>query len=427
MKRATRQTTPIQPEYQPDIQRVLAEMEALPMPDRAWIELYVLAPGGWVELEKDDLVQSDDELIGMVKKLGADSLLRFLQRQRISDDPDLCMDKDDPNFNRMSDFILLHADKLLNTNDADAVLACEYVQRDSGGVDPAWPIGAALLQPVRAHKILHDALTHETRTYETAAGELAGALWRVCGPVEIPFLVNWFYTGLPTASEYMHQPVAFLWAVEVAGRPDTKQLMTALVKDPRFDHTDWDTLKELLTIVNANHSTPLVYESDIYGAQRNGLFDERIVLANWRNLLRREYGVPEEPRPAAWAVPEQVVAQPAWSVPIPGQKILGGKWRLAPSPDGQWLALLSHEIVSLWRIDTGKLAWQPPSSQLRADAYPAVAGGVAFTVTGQLLTFDHGDNGRFLSWDLATHLETKNVLLRRSITPKVLFLLCALV
>ena len=34
MKRATRQITPIQPEYRPDIQRVLAEMKALPTPDR---------------------------------------------------------------------------------------------------------------------------------------------------------------------------------------------------------------------------------------------------------------------------------------------------------------------------------------------------------------------------------------------------------
>ena len=411
MRRATRQTTPIQPEYQPDIQRVLAEMEALPMPDRAWTEFYVLTPEGWYEPDPQDMVVSANTLLGMIKGLGPDALLHFLQRQPVSDDPDLRTDKDDPDFVRMSNFILLHADKLLSTNDAEALRACEYVQRDSGGIDPAWPIGAALLQPARAHEILRDALAHETRTYETASGELAGALWRIRGPAEIPFLVNWFYTVSPTAAEPMHQPVAILWGVEMAARPDTKQLMAALVKDPRFDRTDWDVLKEILTIVNASRTTPLVKKSDIYDAQPNGLLNERIVLGNWRNLLRHEYGLPEEPLPAALAVPEQVLTQPAWSAAIPRQKDLAGQWRLVPSPDGQWLALLSYELVTVWRTDTGKLAWQPPSFPSRADGYPTVAGDVAFTAAGQLLMFDQGDYGRFRTWNLATHQEISKVLL----------------
>ena len=131
---------------------------------------------------------------------------------------------------------------------------------NSGGVNPAWAIGASLVQPARAGKILHDALAHETRSYETAAGELAGALWRIRGPAELDFLVNWFYTGLPTANGPMNQPVAFLWEVAAAARPDTKQLIAALVKDPRFNHTDWESLKEVLKIVNAGRSTPLVPE-----------------------------------------------------------------------------------------------------------------------------------------------------------------------
>ena len=37
---------------------------------------------------------------------------------------------------------------------------------------------------------------------------------------------------------------------------------------------------------------------------------------------------------------------------------------------------------------------------------------MAFTAAGQLLIFDHGDDGRFRTWDLATHQETNKVLLR---------------
>ena len=295
MKRATRQTIPIQPKYQPDIQRVLAGIKALPMPDRAWTELYVLAPGGWIEFEKEDLVTQDGELLAMIKELGPESLLHFLQHQKISDDPDLLMDKDDRDFIRMSNFILRHADQLLRPEDSDALLACEYVEHDSGGINPAWAIGAALVQPALAGEILHDALAHETRTYETAAGMLAGALWRIRGPAEMDFLVDWFYETLPTAREPMHQPVAFLWEVKAAARPDTKQLIAALVKDPRFDTTDWNTLREMLTVVNASRAAPLVKERDIYAAQPNGMLDEKKILPAWRNLLRREYGLPEQP------------------------------------------------------------------------------------------------------------------------------------
>jgi hypothetical protein len=45
MKRATRETDPIQPEYRADIDRVMADMRALSSPDGLWIQLYVLAPG----------------------------------------------------------------------------------------------------------------------------------------------------------------------------------------------------------------------------------------------------------------------------------------------------------------------------------------------------------------------------------------------
>lgn len=409
MKRATRQTTPIQPEYRMDIQSVIAEMESLPMPDRAWMQLYVLAPEGWFEFEKDNLVTTDGELIAVAKKLGPALLLRFLQRQKVSDDPGLLLDKDNPEFVRISNFILRHADQLLRSEDCEALLACQSVMHNSGGVNPAWVIGASLVQPARAGEILHHALAQETRSYETAAGELAGALWRIRGPAELDFLVNWFFTDLPTANGPMNQPVAFLWEVAAAARSDTKHLIAALVKDPRFNHTDWETLKELLKIVNAGRSTPLVPESDIYDAQPNRLADVRRIYPEWRNQLRREYSLPEESLPTSLAVPEQVLSQPAWSVPLPQQENLAGQWRLVPSPDGQWLALLSHKIVTLWQADTGKLAWQPPSFQARADGYPTLAGDVAFTASGQLLIFDHRDYGRFLAWDLATHQETSKV------------------
>jgi hypothetical protein len=402
LKRATRQTTPIQPEYQPDIQRVLAEMAALPMPDRAWTELYVLAPEGFYESDSEDMVVSADVLLGMIKGLGPDALLHFLQRDTISDDPDLAPDKDSSDFVRMSNFILMHADKLLRPQDADAVLACEYVLRGSGAVNAAWAIGAALADPTRASKILRHALTAQTdreNQYEDDAGEVTGALWRIRGPAELHFLVNWFYTAQPMMNDPDGQQIAFFWGVEAAARPDTKQLIAALVKDPRFGRTDWNVLKEILTIVNIGRSTPLVGLNDIYAAQPNSMPNQKGVLMDWRNLLRREYGLSEEPVPNLSPNPKQTLTQPAWSSPMPGWCL-----HVAESPDGKLLAVLCQDkdrigvgTVSLWDAQLGKLVWKTPGN---------LCMGMGFPNPEYLIRLDHGGydipSEVVTEWDIAT-------------------------
>ena len=401
LKRATRQTTPIQPEYEPDIQRVLAEMAALPMPDRAWTELYVLAPGGLYESDSEDMVVSADVLFDKIKGLGPDALMRFLQRRPISDDPDLTIDKDSSDFVRMSNFILLHADKLLRPQDADAVLACEYVLRDSGAVNPAWAIGAALADLARASEILHNGLARQTQRedeYETDAGILTGALWRIRGPAELGFLVNWFFTAQPMMNDPDGQQIAFFWGVEAAARPDTKQLIAALVKDPRFDHTDWNLLKEILTIVNIGRSRPLVGLSDIYAAQPNSLPNQQGVLMVWRNLLRREYGLPEEPVPNLSPNPKQTLTQPVWSLPLPGPCL-----QIALAPDGKLLAVLCQDedrvgvgTVSLWDAQSGKLVWKMPENMCMR---------IGFAGAEHLIRLDHGGydipSEAVTEWDIA--------------------------
>jgi len=356
MMRATQLTTPIQPEYLPDIQRVVAEMQALPMPDRAWIQIYVLAP------DFDNKIMTDDELIATAKKLGPDALLRFLQRKPVSDDPDLLMDKDNFEFIWMCNFILHHADQLLRPKDADALLACEYVDNFSGGVNPSWSIAAAFLQPSRAGKILHNALAQETRDFDPAAGQLAGALWQIRGSAEMDFLVNWFYKAEP--KDTWGQTSSFLWAVKAAARPDTKELLAALVKDPRFDHTGVGEIEEILETVNAGRATPLVSERDISAVEPNSLLGKRAVLVNWRNLLRREYGLPEEPVSNLSPQPKQTLTQPVWSVKLNSHPL-----QIVLSPDGKLLATLcwndvrvGEGAVQLWETESGKSVWDMPGT-----------------------------------------------------------------
>jgi hypothetical protein len=119
MKRATRETDPLQPEYRADIDRVISDMRALPAPDGLWIQLYVLAPGNQFTTR----LVPDDELIAVAKKLGPDALLRFLQRQKVSDDPDLRLDKDDGLFVGISNFILDHARPAISRT---TTIGCRY-------------------------------------------------------------------------------------------------------------------------------------------------------------------------------------------------------------------------------------------------------------------------------------------------------------
>lgn len=411
LKRATRRTTPIPLEYQPDVQKVLKEIASLPMPDRAWTELYVLAPQGWFEFDPGDEVVSDDHLLQMIKGLGPSALMNFLQRRKISDDPDLQMDKNNPEFVRLSNFILLHADKLLRPEDADSVLACEYVLRGSGAVNPAWAIGAALADPARAGKILRHALATQTdreNQYEDDAGDVTGALWRIRGPAEMNFLVNWFYTVPPMMNAPYGQQIVFLWTVEAAARPDTKQLIAALVKDPRFDRTDWNVLKEILIIVNTGRSKPLVAQSDIYAAEPNSLPNQQGVLVQWRNLLRHEYGLPEEPVPNLSPKPKHALTQPAWSLSVAGQCL-----QLALSPKGKLLAVLCQDsdrmgvgTISLFDAQLGKLMWKMPGNMSMEMGFPDQE---------HLIRLDHGGydipGETVAEWDIAARKKIRQTLL----------------
>ena len=331
----------------------------------------------------------DQELLVSTRELGPDALLHFLQRKQVADDPDLRMEgKRNLNFARIANFILRHASQLLRPEDASALLACEDAERDIHGVNPAWSIGAAALQPARAGEILRTALRRETRNYVDAAGWLAGGLWRVCGAAEKDFLADWFYTALVTARESVHPPEVFLQDARVAGRADTKELLVALMKHPRFELTDWRVLKEMLLTANAARPVPLVSVRSIYGAQPHSSADQKTVLAQWRNLLRSEYGLAEQPPPKP-PPPRQVLTQPLYAIPLATHPT-----RLVLSPDGQWLAALTNGTVGIWEARSGKPAWQIPRSRGSWYLCPS------FQEAGSKLALVAQD-GKLSEWDVA--------------------------
>ena len=308
LRRATRQTTPLQPAYAADIARVIAEIDALPPSERPWTLLYLRAADS--ELPPP---LGDSLIVASLAAAGPDALMALLRREVVTGDPDLRPAADNsPRAHIISGmivFVLAHAPELLRASDAAAVLAGAEADRFHAGPIP-WIAAAARLEgldsPEQGARSLRDAIQRiplgtppgaTTIGLRGAEGQtdqamLAIALWQLRGAAELPFLTNWFYTALPLAREHLaHGPESFLRSVDAMSRPDTRALLSAIVGDARFDQTDWASLAQILEMVNRSVPTPLVESRVIYDYQpRSERPDQREALAAWRARLRRHFG-----------------------------------------------------------------------------------------------------------------------------------------
>ena len=288
--RATRQISPLQPEYQEDINRVLTEINALPPAERAWTQLYV---------RRGDLTDKwgnyfvDANCVASLQAVGPDRIVEFLQRKRVTDDPDLWFDdgKRLHIYVGMAGFVLRHAKVLLRPQDAPILLDC--------GKDPVlssftgasrWAAAAAELtsqnDPAAAKSIIDAARQRfppQGNIGEEQQVILIGALWRIAGMSEKQGIVDWFYNSYDG-------PVDFLRQVHEAQRPDTRALLATIVADPRFDRTNFRTLEALLRIVNKGLPEPLVGQQEISDAwPKRGKPENEVVHVRWREILRRHF------------------------------------------------------------------------------------------------------------------------------------------
>ena len=166
ISRATRNSSPLRPGYQNDVQRVISELEALPPAERVWTQVFLRCTS-FVDLKA---TLTDATCVAALKEIGPDEIVRFLQRKRVTEDPDLWFDdleiENSNVYSWMAHFILRRAGELLRVEDAPALLACEEFQRKNWsiqiGVSPSWAAAAAELigqhdQPA-ANQIIEDAL-----------------------------------------------------------------------------------------------------------------------------------------------------------------------------------------------------------------------------------------------------------------------------
>jgi hypothetical protein len=303
MERATRCTSPLQAAYQQDVQRVLAEVQELPASDLAWTQVFLRC----MSVKQLDEVLTDATCLSALREIGPDPIVRFLKRERVTDDPDLRFD----NLERsrihsfMSHFILRRARGLLRVEDVPALLECEEFERKTPGheVSPYWAAAAAEVtaedDPTAASQIIDAAL--ERFPLSAVLGgrhqaALIGSLWRIQGSEEKQRIVDWFYEAQAKVIQKKsdrsnHGPADFLGSVRAAGRADTKELMAALVADSRFDQADWPALKGLLEIANEGLPEPLVSQQEIHSVWPPQQHEARAAtaFAKWREILKHHY------------------------------------------------------------------------------------------------------------------------------------------
>jgi hypothetical protein len=290
MRRATRQTTPLQPQYEEDVRRVLAEIDALPAVERAWTLLWVRT-----DQRQIDKIVSDAALVTALQVVGPDGFMTFLRREPPIDDPDLLAGS--VYSGSRTGFILDHAPQLLRASDADSVVAAAEAYRT---LDNNTRFVAAAARLRALENLERTAASIKAEIGRIPIGRtlglrdqatLAFTLWQTRGADERTFLVDWFYTVLPfrTSPDWLEY---FLRDVEKEARPDTPLLLRAIVDDLRFEQADWSPLERLLVMVNQTVASPLVDPAVIYNYRPSSQRpDQQTTLATWRRLLRQHFGL----------------------------------------------------------------------------------------------------------------------------------------
>jgi len=267
LARASHGIYPTQESAVEGIRGVRERIDQLPSDDRAWVLLYLIGRSG------SNALATEEELIEMCRQLGTERLLLMLQNRIPSDDPDLqARGRNAEPYSRMALFILAHADKIFGPEESDTLLTYELWHRDHeehGIVAPlittSWAIAATKLQPERASPLLRAAMERFQGERESAhRRNICLAMWQLRGVAEIEFITDWFYAEAPVRSTFLHPKAGFIELI--GGEPDGRVLLAQLIADPRLSELDWQTLQQMVRVVNRWIDTPIVSEEEIRSA-----------------------------------------------------------------------------------------------------------------------------------------------------------------
>lgn len=218
------------------------EVARLPAPDRQWTVLWL---GTLPNPNNPPSLYSTDELLASAGELGHDTVIELLGGRIRSSDPDL-RPRQDPVYAEslevLQTFVLKHSPQLLAKTDRDFLLQEKFHRS-------VWyAIGAAQVNPGNAAKILHASFQRfDGKTDDYSRAVLAMALWDLLGDSETRFIADWFYGASMGYGLYATPRHMFLEDADT--RAGARPLIAALIRDPRFDKLDWNSLDDLVWMI----------------------------------------------------------------------------------------------------------------------------------------------------------------------------------
>ena len=282
VRRATRGTSPM-PEGSVDrLRAIRRKIDQVPMPDRRWI-LLELARREYGEYGTSHLIP-EFQLARLCREVGSTTLREMIRGYDRGDGPNAPFISPDPDLDieSLRWFIYEHARDLLVAADAEDVLGAGNV------------IAAAELRPAMASQWLRPRL-EKGRTSAWEQAKEAAALWRIAGPAEADFVVNWYFRAPPNPGSIPSGRAAFLETAVTEPRPELRSLLARIVSDLRLGQTGPESTRTLLQIINPWLPTPLVGEEEIRESYGHDELDSRSSskfkpLAEWHRKLRTSVG-----------------------------------------------------------------------------------------------------------------------------------------
>jgi len=224
------------------IELLRGEITHLPSPDRQWTVLWL---GTLPNPNKVTRPYSSDELIQNAGELGHQAMLQLLDGRIQSTDPDLRA-RQDPvyaeSLQALQTFVLKHSPQLL------AVTDCDFLLQEKFRRSVWYPIGAAQLDRKNASRILHaayDGFNQKMDDYDRAV--LVMAMWNLEGERETGFILDWFYNASMGYGLYATPRAMFLG--DAGEQENARPLVAALIRDPRFERLEWNSLDDLVQII----------------------------------------------------------------------------------------------------------------------------------------------------------------------------------
>ena len=247
LDRATQGMSPLRRNAESKARRVRYEIDRLSPVEREIALLALFA--GKTELRN---VVSEQDLLFAGRRLGPERLLRVLRGESIVDDPDL------PHYQeRIRDFVLEHAVELLRPEDAPWLLTQGEATRSV-----AWFLAAAELQPRAASGTVRRAF-EVCRFHGDERTRAATTLWRLAGPANDDFVVEWFWSDTEPKLGRAPYRASFIDFLTRRFQPEDRSLLGRLVRDKRFEELDWQTLESLIHGLNRNLLHPIVPPREI--------------------------------------------------------------------------------------------------------------------------------------------------------------------